>query len=825
MTLSSLRADALRLALPSIAIVLGVAFIAGTLMVTDGMRAASYERVGGFDRHTDVAVRYGDDTTIPPAVVDRVRAVEGVRAAEGEVLGGGGVVGRDGRPVPGFSVVASVPADAGLRSYDLAAGRFPERTGEAVLDTRTVERQRFTLGEPVRIGGEGGAAGRYTLVGVVDVAGGVRDYGGAYIGLTGPDALAVTGADGYSRILLAARPGVSDTDLAAGVRAVVGAEAVVRTHRQLLDDGLREAVRDVGRFQSALLAFAAISVLVAAFVIANTFTIVLAQRTRRTALLRLLGATRGQVFRSALLESALTGLVASLAGVAAGVGIAAGVHALLRAMGTPIAGRLTLTGSGFAVPLVAGVAITVGAALAPVWRGTRVPPVAALTDAAVQPARGAGWVRLGLGAAALALGVAALVSAGATGSPLSVAAGGVFAFAGIVLFGPVLVPALVRLLGWPVRRVFGAAGGLAVANAVRNPRRVSATATALVIGVGLVAAFVVGAQSTKAGIERSVDNEVGADYVLTSTADHLPATLLPRLRALPQLSIVHEQRTRVSGGVRVAAAHPVLLARMVERVVDGDVARLRAGAAVVDEPLARERGLRAGSRLAVGGREFTVAAVVVMKRGADDRTGAVPPGHNVALPDADFAALFPDARGYRADLDLAAGVTEQAGQAAVDAVVADYPTVSFMDLAGYKKSLTGTVDTLLGFVTALLGLAVVIALVGVANTLTLSVLERTRENALLRAVGLTRTRMRVMLAVEAVLISLVGALLGIGLGTAVSAGGMGLLNAIGGEFAVVLPWDRLGVILAVAIVAALAASVLPARRAVRRPVVEALGTE
>jgi putative ABC transport system permease protein len=203
----------------------------------------------------------------------------------------------------------------------------------------------------------------------------------------------------------------------------------------------------------------------------------------------------------------------------------------------------------------------------------------------------------------------------------------------------------------------------------------------------------------------------------------------------------------------------------------------------------------------------------------------VPPGHRISLSDADFSATFPDTSPMMVALDPAAGVSAERARDALETVVAKYPTANFMDRAAYKKMLTGTVDLLLAFITALLGLAVVIALVGVANTLTLSVVERTRENGVLRAVGLTRGRMRSMLAVEAVLMAGVGALLGVGLGTAVAAGAVGFLNSMGGGFVVVLPWDRLGVILGVAAVAALAASVLPARRAVRRPVVEALGTE
>ncbi|MEV6814693.1 FtsX-like permease family protein [Micromonospora sp. NPDC051296] len=821
--LRTLRADAVRLLLSSLAIVLGVAFIAGTLTFVDGMRAGAYERAGTFDRHTDVDV-YGETGPIPPGLVDRVRAVDGVAAAAGELVGTAGVVGADGRPVLGFAVLAAIPTEDALRSYDVVAGRLPDRPGELVLDAPTAAEEGFTLGTAVRVGGTEGAARPYTLVGTVDVAGTSRDIGGPFIGLVGPDALAVTGEPGYARVMVAARPGVSEVELAGRVAAATGDGVSVRTRQQILDAAVDDAVRDLRQFTMVLLTFAGVAVVVAGFVIANTFAILLAQRTWRTALLRLVGATRGQVFRAALLESTLLGLVASGLGVLLGVALAGGLTQLMARLDAPIPGGLAVSAPTVLLGVALGTAITVGAALLPAWRGTRVAPVAALTDAAVLPSGRAGRLRLGLGAVVFAAGVAALAGAAPTGQVVLVAAGGVLAFFGIVLFGPLLVPALVRLFGWPVRRVFGATAALAVANAVRNPRRVAATATALVIGIGLVSAFVVGAGSTKEGIERSVDAQIGVDFLVTGIGADLPAGLADELRARPELGVVHEQRGAVADGVRVRAAHPALVGRTLTEVVAGDPGRLGPGTALVHRELADQNGWTVGSTVTVRGRALLVVAVVA-DGAAAQAAGPVPAGHVIDVVDADFTAIFPDQRGYLAEVDPADGVTAEQARTAVEQVVARYPTVNLMDQAGYKKMLTSTVDMLLAFVTALLGLAVVIALVGVANTLSLSVLERTRENAVLRAVGLTRGRMRAMLAFEAVLMALVGAVLGICLGAGVSASAMALLGRIGGDFRVVLPIGQLGLILGVAVVAALAASVVPARRALARPVVEALADQ
>ncbi|MEV0156777.1 FtsX-like permease family protein [Micromonospora sp. NPDC050686] len=820
-TLRSLRAEASRSVLCALAVVLGVAFVAGTLMFTDGMRAGAYDRAGTFDRHTDVAV-YADSTPLPPALVDQVRAVGGVAAAAGELTGTGGIVGSDGRPVLGYAVLAAVPTDPALRSYDVVAGRLPDRPGEVVLDAPTVAEEGFRIGAPVRVGGAAGAARPYTLVGTVDVAGTSRDVGGPFIGLVGADALAVTGERGYGRIMIAAAPGAAGATLVDRVSALTGAGTRVLDRDQLLDAAVDEAVQDIRQFTLGLLAFAAVAVVVAGFVIANTFAIVLAQRTRRTALLRLVGASRGQVFRATLLESAVLGLVASAVGVLTGAALAVGLRRVVAVPG--VAGGLTLQGSTMLFCLALGTLLTVGAAALPAWQGSRVPPVAALTDAAVQVTRRAGRVRLLTGAAAFLAGAAALVGAARFGQVALVALGGVLTFFGIVLYGPVLVPALMRLVNRPLRLLFGTTAELAVADAVRNPRRVAATAGALVIGVGLVSAFVVGGASVKAGIERAVDTRIGVDYLVTGIGGDLPASLAAELARRPELGVVHEPRSHRTAGVEVRAVHPALVGRSVGKVVGGRLTDLRPGTVLVHRELAEARGWTVGSSVPVGGRTYRVAAVVTDVPDAPAPRG-VRPGHVVDLVDADFTALFPAERGFLAEVEPAAGVPASAARTAIEEVLASYPTANLLDQAAYKKMLTGTVDMLLAFVTALLGLAVVIALVGVANTLGLSVLERAREHAVLRAVGLTRGRLRVLLALEAALTATVGTALGVALGVAVAAGTMAVLAQVGGDSTLVLPWGRLGLMFAVAVLAALAASVLPARRALARPVVASLGAD
>ncbi|MEV6523484.1 FtsX-like permease family protein [Longispora sp. NPDC051575] len=835
LTLKSLRANSVRLILSSLAIVLGVAFIAGTFVFTDGLKQASYDKVGKLDQKTSVGVELSETAfrtsagnpdagkADPPgfdqATLDKVRGLSGVAVAEGVVRTTGGLTGTNGKPVRGYPIFTSVPTSKDLQSYTVTAGHLSEKSGELTIDHNTFAKQGFKLGDTVTAAGENGVGRKMTLVGVVDVSGTALDYGGAFLGVTPADALAMSGLTKYTGMIIAAKPGVADEALAKEVKQAVGPTGDVKTRQELLDAGLAQIVQNVEQFNIVLLTFGAISAFVAAFVIANTFTIVLAQRARQTALLRLVGATRGQAFRSVVLESAVVGFVASIAGILAGLGIAAGMQTVLRKLDFPMEGGLVLTWKTIVISLVIGTGITVFSALVPAWRGTRVPPVAALSDSAVETARKVGKIRLVLGAVALAAGVACLFGAGMLGSFLFVGAGGVLSFTGIVMFGPVLVPFLVRVLGWPLRKLFGATATLAISNAVRNPRRIAATSVALVIGIGLVSAFQVGGESVKAGIGSQIDRKIGADFMFRSGSGQISQELVDKLRKLPELGTVSEPRQAVdeASDLRIRSTQPLYALNDGEKAVDGDPSKLTEGKAVATVPT----GLKVGDKVSVKGRSFQVTSVV--KQGDVDKKPNTT--KQISIMDSDFTALYPTYRPYGLEASTATGFSTAKAMDAAYTVLEDYPTVEVMDRAAYKAELTSTVDTMLAFVTAMLGLAVVISLIGVANTLTLSVVERTRENGVLRAVGLTRGKLRGMLAVEAILMALVGALLGVALGTAVSAGAMNMINSLGGDFAVTVPWGKLSIILGVAAAAALAASVFPARRAVGRPVVESLATE
>lgn len=855
LALRSLRAHTARLLLSSLGIVLGVAFIAGSLMFADGLKSAMTDLATAQYRNTDVQASPSGEP-FPADIVDRIRAVPGVQAAEGSNTASYfGIATQDGRRVPGYPSAVSLPVDPALRMLDARRGRLPAAPGEIVLDERTADREKIRIGDEVHIGSYYAPAKPYRLVGLVGSAGDALAVQAVFVGMVPADTMALAQADTPDEVVVAAADGVGNAELADRIRSAVGGR--VQTHQELLEDALDRAVGDSMTFKMALGGFGIIAVFVAAFVIANTFTIVLAQRTRETALLRLVGATRRQVFRSLVIEAAATGLLGSLLGLLVGVGLSYGLRAAFAAMGSALSPPLVVTGTTVAISMAVGTGVTVLAALLPARRGTAVAPVAALSDAAVQPAHRPGRARRAIGALTAALGVASLAAAGQNGEISLIVAGTLLGFTGFLILSPTVVPAIVRAIGWPATRLGGAAGALAVVNAVRNPRRIAATTNALVIGVALVSTFTLVAESAKAPAEHKADVKLGTRFLLTNgeAFSSLPESLLDALRRQPQLGLIHPQyelpgtdgadssassgssdssgslgssgssKKTVSreadpgldgpmAGVTVYSGHPALLRHTYPRH-DGSVARLVDGTAVVTA----KAGAGLGSTITVRGRSFRVVAVVPPNEDADvdDRS--------VWLTPHDVKALDPDLDPGEVYVDPAPGVPAAAARAAIDRLIRDYPTMIVYDHAAYVTMLNAQIQRTLAMVTGLLALAVIIALIGVANTLTLSVLERTRENALLRAIGLTRRQLRGTLAVEAVVMALSGTLLGVAAATGISSTVLHAIGTHGADLPLVMPWDRLGILLAVATLAALAASVFPAHKAARRPVVENLAAD
>jgi putative ABC transport system permease protein len=810
--LAQVRANAGRLIASMTAIVIAVAFVVATLVLNQTAKSTVLDSVGAQYAGTDLVLTSTDGESLAD-VVGPVSGVPGVRAVAPEWDTSVQAVLPD-RAGARYVAVTALADDPLLRWQQLSAGAFPTGPGEILLG----ETEGVSVGDTLPVTTYDAAGDEITdeltVTGLVDLSGSVT--AGLFTqGFVTPEQAQAWDAT-VTELRIAGDP--DRTELQASyatryTRLTTGEEAAELAAAAIT--GSSDALAVV------LLVFATVAVLVAGLVIANTFAVLLAQRTRELALLRCVGATSRQIRRSVLGEAAITGLAASVLGVLAGIGLAAGVSALAGALDSPI------PLSGVSVPwiaVVAGLAVglltTVVAALAPARAATRVAPLAALrpTDAAPLRSR-SGVLRLVVGLLMLVPGVALLLYGAEVGQVLIALPGGVLSFLGALLLAQRAVPPVVALAGRLLGRFGGVPGRLAAGNATRNPRRTAATATALVIGVTLTTAMVVGAASTRATASAGLDAAYPTDVVVQDFGAGLPAPLLGQLEEVTGVTVgVGVTTAELTGpdgqpwqadGFDTAATLPVL-----RSTTDQQLPAL--GEVVLPPYLAEQFGVSAGDPVTftAGDRSLTLTTVL----GSDDVSSP-------RLTGTELSALVPDAGIGQVWLRLADGadtatavedVTELAGTAV--------PTAFVTGIASERAAIDDILDTLLLVVTGLLGVAVLIALIGVGNTLALSVVERRQESGLLRALGLTRGQLRGLLAWEAVLVAGVAAVLGVllggGYGVVGAASVLGSLSADGTVISV--PWLQVGAIVVVATLAGLLASVLPARRAARTAPVAAI---
>ncbi|MFS2295101.1 MAG: ABC transporter permease [Actinomadura sp.] len=824
-TLAGLRAHKLRLLLTAVAITLGVGFISGTFVLTDTMDKGIGKTFAKSADKVDYAVVPKDEYSsdgLPSDTLQKVRAVPGVTDVHGVVKGDAPLVGKDGKAVGDYpNIGISVPSGPLLR-YEVDKGRPPSGGNETVLDSRLAEREGFTVGDTVTILDGDDRQHRFTVVGLIDFG---IDQDANFLGAVGfdtPTAIRMTGEKTYREIdvLGGDRPSIA---------AAAGASARVHTGKELGARLAKSAGADTELIRSGLLIFGLVAMLVSALVIYNTFSILLAQRMRDLALLRCVGATRRQVFGGVVAESAVVGLVGSVAGLAAGVGLGAGALAGIRRLNPGVSLTApSLTARTIVVGLAVGVLVTVLSALLPARAATRVAPIAALRWD-LEP--GGGRFRLGRVRTAIAVllctGGAAIGALGSTAMEKGEAAMYVVAFAGGVAFlgviaaMPALVRPLGRLAGAVPARVGGVPGRLAVANAQRAPRRTATTTIALTVGVGLMSLFAVIAASSKATASRQLEERFPAEFQVEahSMDGTVPHALAEKLRERPEIASVAERRgaeARVGGeetwvaALSAQALGTIMKPEMTEGTLD---AASRPGTAMVDAETARLSGHEVGRTIRVdtpNGR-FPVKITAVF------RAGELLSG--IVVPEADFTRYFGAVDPTAIFVKTADGVSASAARTAVEDAAQPYPAAKVVSAAEYKQELTKAIDTVLVIFAGLLGLAIVIALFGIANTLTLSVVERTHESALLRALGLTRRQLRRMLSVEALVMAVIGAFTGVVLGVAF---GWAATNAMGDDTVFALPYLQVAGYVLLAGAAGMAAAVLPARRAARTSVVESL---
>ena len=843
-TLKGLLAHKFRLAATALAIVLGVSFVAGTYVLTDTINATFTNLFDEVTQGIDVAVRSRDVFTgqmgevrdpIPEEVLNEVKAVDGVKVAEGSVTGFAQFVDKDGKPVTtggaptlGVSISSAPELQAGTT---VRSGRLPSGPDEMVVDAQTADKHGFAVGDRVKVLLQGPAR-TFTVSGVIGF-GSAGNLGGATLaGFTLPTAQEVLNREGrFDEIDVVAAEGTTPEQLRDRVRAVLDPRYEVLTGEELSASQAAAINDTIGRFLStALLSFAFVALLVGAFLIFNTFTIIVAQRTRELALLRCLGASRRQVMTSVLVESFIVALVASLVGLGLGVLIANGLRALLS---TFLGADIPATGIQFLprtviVSLVVGLVVTVLAALLPALKATRVPPVAALQPETAFAPTGFRKRRIVLGVLVTAVGVALLLAGlfRSEGNRLvNVASGAVIVFFGVAILSPLIARPLARLIGWPFAKAFRLPGTLARENAMRNPRRTASTAAALMIGLALVTFVSIFAASIKASTTETLDRTIAADYILMNdTFTPFSPDLATRLADQPELAAVVGVRLgafKLNGATKqLIGIDPAAYDRVVKtEVLSGSIADLQSGGLAVKEDVAEANGWTVGERVALqfprgGTQQVTVKAIY--------KDNSVNGDYLLSL--ADYERFYADQADSQILVQAAPGTTPAASRAAIDRVLVDFPNVTVRDQAEYKAETARQIDQVVNLFYALLALAVVIALFGIVNTLGLSIFERIRELGLLRAIGATRRQVRSMIRWEAVIIAVLGAVLGLAVGVFFGWTIVRALRSVGiTEFAV--PGGQLVIFVVFAALAGILAAVLPGRRAARIDVLRAITTE
>ena len=846
--LKGLLGRKLRAILTAASIVLGVAMVSGTFVLTDTLKAGFGEIFTSVYKSSDAvitgksAIGNGNGGNIAPSLpaslLSKIRSLPDVAAAQGGVDDQAQLVGRDGKVISnGFSpgLAFSVNPD-GTQQFNplvLTSGTWPRGSHEIAIDKATADKKHYTVGQTIGAVARGPVQ-EYKITGIVKLAN-VPSLGGATMAIFDlPTAQTIFAKAGkLDGIDVAAKLGVSPAKLVAEIKPILPRTAQVRSGAQEAAKQTQDTSAFTGFLQKFLLAFGGIALFVGIFVIANTLSITIAQRAREFGTLRTLGATRRQVMTSVVVEGGVIGILASVSGLFIGLGIAKGLQALFVSFGIELPhGNTIFATRTIIVSLVVGTVVTVLASLLPALRATRVEPIAAVREGVLPPSR---LARFGIPAAAgtMAVALALLLfgglvsSASGTQRLLAIGLGVLASFIAMALAAPRFVPPLASVLGWPASRVGGVAGSLARENAMRNPARTASTAAALMIGLALVSAVGVLASGIKATFENAVDEQFLGNYALTSENGFTPTGVASEnaVRGVAGVQVVSGVR---AGEARVFGSHINVtgVEPNVSRVIkvdwksggDSVPAALGQTGAFVSSTYAKDHHLAMGSPLSI---ELPSGQKVPLKiQGIFKAPKGGSPFGNVTISTSLFDRIYQSPQNVFAFVDMAGGVST-ANTSALNTALKEFPDAKIQTESAFKKSQEAGINVFLNLLYVLLSLSILVSLFGIVNTLVLSVFERTRELGMLRAVGMTRRQTRRMIRNESVVTALIGATLGIPLGV-----GLALLigEALGG-FTIAIPVGTLVVFVFAAIIAGLLAAIFPARRAARLNVLAALQYE
>ncbi|MEU7200376.1 ABC transporter permease [Streptomyces sp. NPDC045470] len=851
--LRNVLAHKARLMMTALAVLLGVAFVSGTLVFSDTVGEAVKKASAKSFKDVAVSVQAtsGDAPPIPEdgqnrttlltdRLADQVRALPGVAAVHANVSGRATVADKDNQPIGNDwqNVATNYQPGAGGKDsrYPVVQGRGPASAGEIALDEATAEKGGLKLGDTVRFATDGPALHK-KLVGIVHSEDPQVTAGGSLALFDTATAQKLFVHPGqYDELVVAAKPGTDEKALTTAVEKLLPKDRATATSGAVLAAEQAKMVEQSNQAMSkTLLVFAGIALFVGIFIIANTFTMLISQRSREIALMRAIGASRRQVVRSVLAEAGLLGLVSSVVGFALGTGIAVTMRAVLNANGAGFPdGPLVISPNSVLSALGVGVLVTVLAAWLPSRKAAKIAPVEALNTVDAAPRLRGLVVRNTIGAVVTAAGVAIMlyVSTLKDAEDITPAmAGSALTLVGVIILAPLLSRPLVSLVGKVTTRVFGVSGKLAKENALRNPRRTAATASALMIGLTLITGMTVAGVSGQRASDEMAAQGLTADYqVTTANFRGLEPELTKKAARLPGVQAAVPFRSaafETDGGSGYGSITGTDLAHL-DKVTDltfvsGSMDAVRDGGVAVSRSRAEKLHWKTGETHEVGfftGTEkkekarLKVAGVYEDNATVGDLFGstALVDPHN--KPVKDEKVLVKTADGPDAGLEKE-----------IRKALGDSPLLKVQDKDALRKENAGSIDTVLNMVYGLLGMAVIIAVVGVVNTLAMSVFERTREIGMLRAIGLARSGIKQMVRLESVVISLFGAVLGIGVGVFLAWAGGKMAAGAMPTYEMILPWERLGIFLAIALVVGVLAAAWPARRAARLNMLESIGAQ